>query len=230
MSKEGKDPLSKAEKKQPRSALPESPLFSESGVKFLASYHIWIVAVVWLCVRGYTLWGLSPDSFVENCFKLAGDWLDGFTPYSDFQVAYPPGALLLFVLPRIFTEIPIAYGYGFASVMLLADVGLLLVLARISALVAAGDVNDDGSRRYQGTLVCLTCILFTAVFGRLLYQSYDLLMALLLAAAVYYALRRTVAMGSQHPVDHWGLLNLSGPCCPGRLYWPAVWGCCFCRF
>ena len=187
---EGKAPLSKAEKKQPRSALPESLLFSESAVKFLASYHIWIVAGIWLCVRGYALWGLSPDYFVENCFKLAGDWLDGYTPYSDYQVAYPPGALLLFVLPAIFSESPSTYGYGFAALMLLADLGVLLVLTRISALVASGEVDEDGPRRYQGALICLTYILLTAVFGRLLYQGYDLLMALLLAAAIYYALRR----------------------------------------
>jgi hypothetical protein len=96
-------------------------LFTESGVKFLATYRVWIVAAVWLGVRGYMIWGLSPNYYVESYLKIAGDWLDGYTPYAAFKVEYPPGALLLFVLPRIFTEVPTLYGYFFAGVMLLAD-------------------------------------------------------------------------------------------------------------
>ncbi|MGB5749346.1 MAG: hypothetical protein WBM69_20365 [Desulfobacterales bacterium] len=186
--------MGKPRQKQLRSPLPESPLLSESGLAFFASYPIWIVAAVWLGVRGYTLWGLSPNYYVESYFAMAGDWLSGFTPYSDFQVAYPPGALLLFVLPRIFTEAPIVYGYGFAAVMLVADVSILLILGRIVARVAAGEVTADRARRYQSTLVCLSYVLFTAVFGRLLYQGYDLLMGLLLAASIYLALRQKAAM------------------------------------
>jgi hypothetical protein len=186
--------MSKAENKQFRSPLPQSALFSESGLKFLASYHIWIVAAVWLGVRGYALWGLSPNYYVESYFEMAGDWLGGFTPYSDFKVAYPPGALLLFVLPRVFTEAPIVYGYVFAGVMLLADVGILLILGRIWALVPSGEAKDDRARRYQSTLLWLTYILFTAVFGRLLYQGYDLIMALLLAASIYLGLRKKTVL------------------------------------
>ena len=48
--------MGKPKEKQSSSALPQSLVFSESGVKFLASYHIWIVAAVWLGVRGYALW------------------------------------------------------------------------------------------------------------------------------------------------------------------------------
>lgn len=210
--------MSKAEKKQFRVALLQLPLFSESGVKFLASYHIWIVAAVWLGVRGYALWGLSPNYFVESYFEMAGDWLGGFTPYSDFKVAYPPGALLLFVLPRVFTEAPIVYGYGFACVMLLADLGILLILGRIAALVPAGEAKDDRTRRYQSTLVCLTYVLFTAVFGRLLYQGYDLVIALLLAASIYLALRKkTVLTDVLVAVAIW--LNLAAVIWLPLLWW-----------
>ena len=210
--------MSKAEKKQPRSALPQSALFSESGVKFLTTYHIWIVAAVWLGVRGFALWGLSPNYFVESYFEMAGDWLGGFTPYADFKVAYPPGALLLFVLPRVFTEAPIVYGYGFASMMLAADVGILLILGRIAALVPAGEVKDDRARRYQSTLLCLTYLLFTAVFGRLLYQGYDLIIALLLAASIYLALRqKTVLVDVLAAVAIW--LNLAAVIWLPLLWW-----------
>jgi hypothetical protein len=209
--------MSKAEKNQFRSPLPQSALFSESGLKFLAGYHVWIVAAVWLGVRGYALWGLSPNYYVESYFEMAGDWLGGFTPYSDFKVAYPPGALLLFVLPRVFTEAPIVYGYVFAGVMLLADVSILLILGRLAALVPAGEAKDDTARRYQGTLLCLTYILFTAVFGRLLYQGYDLIIALLLAVSIYLALRKkTVLIDVLVAVAIW--LNLAA------LIWiPLLW-------
>jgi len=210
--------MSKAEKKQFRSPLPQSALFSESGVQFLATYHIWIVAAVWLGVRGYALWGLSPNYYVESYFEMAGDWLGGFTPYSDFKVAYPPGALLLFVLPRFFTEAPIVYGYVLAGVMLAADVGILLTLGRIAALVPAGEVKDDTTRRYQSTLLCLTYVLFTAVFGRLLYQGYDLIIALLLAATIYFALRqKTVLVDVLAAVAIW--LNLAAVIWLPLLWW-----------
>ena len=209
--------MSNVEKEQIQIPKSGSGWFSEPGVKFLAGYRIWIVAAVWLCVRGYTLWGLTPNVFVENFFKLAGDWLDGYTPYSDFQVTHPPGALLLFVMPIIFTGTPVSYGYGFAFLMLLADAGLLLLLPRISALVTSGGTNEDIYRRCQDTLVCLAYILFTAVFGRLFFQAYDLLLALLLAAAIYFALRgKTVAVDVLAAVAIW--LN------PTALIWlPLLW-------
>ena len=210
--------MSEYKKEKLRSAISTSPWFSESGVTFLASYRVWIVAAVWLGVRVYTLWGLSPNYSVESYFAMAGDWLDGFTPYSDFKVAYPPGALLLFVLPRIFTEAPIVYGYGFASVMLVADASILLILGRISALVPASDVNADRSRRYQSTLVCLSYVLFTAVFGRLIYQGYELIMALLLAASIYLALRKkTVLVDVLVAVAIW--LNLAALIWIALLWW-----------
>jgi hypothetical protein len=170
------------------------PLFTESAVKFIAAYRVWIVAAIWLGVRGYVIWGLSPNYSIENYLQLAGDWLDGYIPYSDFIVEYPPGALLLFSLPRIFTEAPIAYGYIFAFVMLLVDLTVLLVFWRIPALVRGGDVETDMARRYESTLLCLTYILFTAVFGRLLFQNYDLIIGLLLVASIYFALRKKAVL------------------------------------
>ena len=165
-------------------------LFTESAVKFLAAYRVWIVAAVWLGVRSYVIWGLSPNYYIESYLQLAGDWLDGYIPYADFSVEYPPGALLLFALPRIFTETPIIYGYIFAVVMLLVDLGILQVFWRIPALVRGGDGETDMARRYESTLLCLTYILFTAVFGRLLVQNYDLVIGLVLVASIYFALRK----------------------------------------
>ena len=166
------------------------PLLTESGIKFLATYRFWIVAAVWLGVRGYVIWGLSPNYSIETYLKMAGDWLEGYTPYADFKVDHPPGALLLFILPRFFTEVPTVYGYIFASVVLLADLGLLLFFWRISALVRGGQALTDVARRYESAVLCLTYILFTSVFGRLLFQNFDLIIGLLLTASIYFTLRK----------------------------------------
>ena len=101
------------------------------------------MAAVWLGARGYAIWGLLPNYYVNSYLEIASDWLSGFTPYAAFKVEYAPGALLLFVLPRIFTQAPVVYGYVLAGVMLLADLGVLLLLWRIPALVFGSEVKAD---------------------------------------------------------------------------------------
>jgi hypothetical protein len=186
--------MSRPKAKEARIALPEGSLLTESGVMFFAAYRFWIVAAVWLGARFYAVWGLTPDYIVESYFQMAGDWLDGFTPYTAFKVEYPPGALLLFVLPRIFSEAPIVNGYLLALVMLLADLGILLLLGRIAVLVSGNEVQGDTVRRSKSTLLCLVYVLFTAFFGRLLFQRYDLVIGLLLTAAIYSALRKKAVL------------------------------------
>jgi hypothetical protein len=190
LSEEDNSRMSEPMKAEPRLAHSTTSLLTESGVNFLATYRVWIVAAVWLGIRGYLLWGLSPNYYIESYLEMAGDWLDGYTPYAAFKVEYPPGALLLFVLPRIFAEAPIVYGYIFAFVMLLADLVILLLLWRMPALVRGSEAEADMVRRYESTLLCLTYILFTAVFRRLLFQNYDLIIGLLLLASIYFALRK----------------------------------------
>jgi len=165
-------------------------LLSDSAVRFLVAYRVWIVAVVWLAVRGYTVWALTPNYSIESYFKLASDWLDGYLPYADFIVEYPPGALMLFSLPRIFTEAPVLYGYFFAGIMLVVDLGILLVFWRAPARTRAGAAQTEMARSCESTVLCLTYILFTAVFGRLLFQNYDLLVGLILVILIYFALRK----------------------------------------
>ena len=177
-----------------RPAVSAISFFTESGVNFLATYRVWIVAAVWLGVRAYVIWGMSPNYSIETYLRIAGDWLDGYTPYAAFKLEHPPGALLLFALPRIFTAVPALYGYIFAFMMFMADLGILLFFWRIPALVRGTEVKADMAQRYESTLMCLTYILFTAVFGRLLFQNYDLIIGLLLAASVYFALRKKAVL------------------------------------
>ena len=175
-----------------RFAFPAASYFSEAGTRFLATYSYWIVAAAWLVARGAVIgvWGLTPDGVVEGYFQAAGDWLDGYAPYAAFKVAYPPAALLLLTLPGIFTETAGAYGFGLASLVLIADLAILLMLIRVGASVFAEDKDrDDTERRYPATLLCLIYILFTLFLGPLLFRRYDLIPALLLIATVDSTLR-----------------------------------------
>jgi len=125
------------------------------------------------------------------------------------------------VLPRIFAETPVGYGYLFAFVMLLADLGILLLLARIAALVFDSGVQRDTVRRNKFTLLCLIYVLFTVFFGRLLLQRYDLITALLLTAVICSSLqKKTVLVDVLLAVGIW--LNLAA------LVWiPLLWWCGF---
>jgi len=182
--------MSKSEIKDARPDLAERTFFTESGAKFFLTYRLWILAAVWLLARGYAIWGLISDDVVESYFQIAGDLLDGFTPYAAFKVEFPPGALLLLVLPRIFSESLISYGYIFAVMMLLADLGILVLLQRIAARVSGRDANIDTAQRFQSAWLGFVYILFTALFGRLLLHRFDLVVALLLSAVIYAALRK----------------------------------------
>ena len=209
--------MGEPEQKQPQTALAEASMFTESGIRILSIYRFWIVAAAWLATRAYAMWGLLPNYYVNGYLEIAGDWLGGFIPYAAFKVEYPPGALLLFVLPRIFSQEPIVYGYVLAAVMLLADLGVLLFLWRMPALVFGSDLKTDRGRRYGPPVLCLIYILLTAVFGRLLFQHYDLIIGLLLVAVIYFSLRKnTTTVDVLLAVGIW--LNLS------VLFWiPLLW-------
>ena len=185
--------MSKSEETKERYAFPAAALLTEPGIKFSAPYRIWIVAAAWLVARGVVIavWGLTPDSVVEGYFQAAGDWLDGYAPYAEFKAVHPPGALLLLTLLGIFTDSAAAYGYGLAILMLIADVGILLMLVRLVAPAGADGKNRSDTERQSGAvLLCLIYILFTAIFGRMLLQRYDLVLALLLIIIIDASLRK----------------------------------------
>ena len=75
--------MGEPDQKKAQSALSEASLFAESGVRFFAAGRFWIVAAVWLGTRGYAIWGLLPNYYVNGYLKIAGDWLSGFTPYAN---------------------------------------------------------------------------------------------------------------------------------------------------
>lgn len=104
---------------------------------------------------------------------LAGDF-----PYRDFFIEYPPGSLPFFVPPALFAEGQRAYATLFTAEMALVLVGTM-VLTALSA-------------RAMNRLWLVPTVVFTAA-TIMLYpvavSRYDAVVALTLAAAVFFALR-----------------------------------------
>jgi len=92
----------------------------------------WAIVVAGFCLlhvlvftRGFYSGG--PD--VETYYTYASKMQQGLVPYEEFTVEYPPGALAVFLLPRLVAGSLHAYGDAFTAEMLVFDlIGLFLVL------------------------------------------------------------------------------------------------------
>jgi Glycosyltransferase family 87 len=115
----------------------------------------------------------------------------GLLPYRDFDVEYPPGALLLFLLPTPAGESEPAYFWAFAWVMAVAGgIGVLLTAATLRLLGRA--------RRTTRRILVLLAV-SPVVFGGVLLTRFDLVPAVLVAAG-------TLAVVSGRP--RWAALAL----------------------
>jgi uncharacterized membrane protein YuzA (DUF378 family) len=99
----------------------------------------------------------------------------GLVPYRDFDVEYPPGALVLFVAPALVTTGTSAYFWTFAALMAIA--GALGVFLTSAALERLGR-----SRRARRCVLALLAISPLA-FGGVLLTRFDLVVAALVAGA-----------------------------------------------
>jgi uncharacterized membrane protein len=88
-----------------------------------------VIAHILIFTKGFLSGG--PD--VEKYYYFAVWVKEGFAPYKDFVVEYPPLALLIFQIPYFFGKTLEAYGHAFTLEMLafdLAGIFLILGLAR----------------------------------------------------------------------------------------------------
>jgi len=102
---------------------------------FLRRRWLWCAAAVFAIVHViiFTVFFDSGGYDVELYFNYASNVMAGQMPYRDFSMEYPPGALLVFLLPRLFASTTGAYGTAFAIEMLafsLASLFMILILAR----------------------------------------------------------------------------------------------------
>lgn len=115
----------------------------------------------------------APD--VEGYYRYATLITEGQIPYRDFSVEYPPGSLLVFLLPRLFTSSLEAYGQAFAVEMLVFDL--------ISLLGAMKLGQQLGQKCWKTGLLYTLAVL---AIGDLVVQRYDLAPAALTLLAILF--------------------------------------------
>ncbi|HET6343427.1 MAG TPA: hypothetical protein VFH51_00790 [Myxococcota bacterium] len=178
---------SKREQAQKAKEVVVDRLVESRAVNYIATHRFLLVGFPYLVLRMWNLFFLSPNQDVKRYFDTSGQWLSGLKPYAQFQLEYPPGGLLLFVVPRVLTDNFTRYSTLFAWEMLIFDLGILYLLARIGNVIGNKASNDLG-RRYDTTLAMLGYLLFTGILGYLAFERYDLACAFLFLVWLYTAM------------------------------------------
>jgi hypothetical protein len=170
---------------------------TERAAMFVASHSSWLVLIPYVALRALQLHFLAPNSDVRRYFEAASGWIQHGTPYRDFLLEYPPGALIWSALPRLLTDDFARYSQLFAAQMVLADLAILYLLARLPARLhgltrqqgfGTGKTSSEAWRlHYDGTVCMLAYIGLTFLLMSLGFERFDSLMALSLLAFLYAA-------------------------------------------
>ena len=141
---------------------------------------VWIpVLLAWAVVRQIQV-SIASGGFgndVVEYFGYARAWVEGKAPYVDFQVEYPPGALLLFLLPLLVGGRE-RYVKSFVTQMAVFDLLALLLVLGLAARVAPG-------RRSAPIAAAAAYLGATALLHPVLYARFDLVPAALVVAALW---------------------------------------------
>jgi hypothetical protein len=147
----------------------------------VASVLAWLAARV-LQIR-YAGWGTGYDVNVYQ--NYAQSWASGRAPYVDFQPEYPPGALLIFLLPWLFGGAS-DYHHDFSVSMALFDLAACLLVLQTMRALRPG-------RWLSPMLAVGLYLLVTAALFPVVYMRFDLAPAAITLLAVYLAVRRRAA-------------------------------------
>ncbi len=115
----------------------------------------------------------GPD--VEGYYEYASLTREGQLPYRDFSLEYPPGAFMVFFLPRLFTSSLEAYGQAFAIEMLVFNLIGLLGAMKLG--------QQLGQKCWKTGLLYTLAVL---AIGDLVVQRYDLAPAALTLLAILF--------------------------------------------
>jgi hypothetical protein len=140
-----------------------------------------VAVAAWVLVRSIQVrhlgWGHGFDvGLYESYGRSMGN---GAAPYVEFSPEYPPGALLLFLIPRLFGD---ANAYTQAFVAEMAAFDLMACL-----FVVAWAKRLRSSAPFFPLWPTAIYLLFTAALYPVLYSRFDIAPAALVIAAVYFA-------------------------------------------
>jgi hypothetical protein len=143
--------------------------------KWLRRYWLWLVAGaialfhVFLLLKIFVIGGYD----IELYYTYADNMWSGMIPYRDFAVEYPPGALLVFLLPRIFASSLGAYTNAFSVLMLLGDLACLFMMIPLARRLKLSPV---------GTMLIYTAVVASA--NSITIQRFDFAAAALCLGAL----------------------------------------------
>jgi len=140
-----------------------------------------LVALPVVALLAFELYSDWHDDSVEIYYHYSTKFFDGEIPYRDFDMEYPPLALLAFCLPHVLAFGKILTFEQYASLYLLVNVFLSLVLAIITLLVLQRWHPEPPTKIQAIALLTVGLILCAPI----LPFRYDLFPALLTVLAFY---------------------------------------------
>ncbi len=134
-------------------------------------------AFIWLVLFRTPLFGDKSITDVPIYYSYASRIARGMLPYRDFACEYPPVAMLLFSLPRIYS------GPGYPAFASLFETEMLLFSCGNVALLTIAAWKQWGSlRKLAGTLGAYT--LFILAIGSIVESRFDLAAAFVILASL----------------------------------------------
>jgi uncharacterized membrane protein len=137
----------------------------------------WVIVVTAFCLLHllvFTRVFYNGGSDIDGYYRYASFLGQGQLPYRDFSVEYPPGALLIFYLPSLFSGNISQFTTAFTFEMLLFDIaGMLMVLGL-------------GRRARISPWICLigyTLAMFAV--NSIMVQRFDIVPAVITLGAIY---------------------------------------------
>ncbi|GBE58407.1 hypothetical protein BMS3Abin01_01343 [bacterium BMS3Abin01] len=162
--------------------------------RLIAGLFMLLQAFIWLVLFKVLWYGDKTITDTPVYYEYAGRIAAGMMPYRDFSSEYPPVAMLLFSLPRLFSGSSYRlFVFWFEVEMLVFSLGIIALLTLL-----AGRLYRSNSR------VALTLALYTLFvlsLGSIVQARFDIAVAFLILACI-----TLFALGRQLPA--WALLGL----------------------
>ena len=125
----------------------------------------------------YTAFRLSgiPSEVGTLYFRYAEAMVDGQMPYSDFAAEYPPFAMLLLLIPRLFSFSSFTYQIAFGL-----EVYVFLLIGLVCVHRIAGTYTDNPKRFSDLYIILCVCLL------DFILDRYDIFPMIMCLAALYF--------------------------------------------